>query len=95
MKNFRGLIIGGFAALTLVGSVGLASTSASAQGYYYRDAQSHYYGDYGGTRRERIIERNNARRQRMIERNNYRRQEQIYQNNAARQDMINRNNWGW
>jgi hypothetical protein len=91
VQNFRGLIIGGVAALTLVGSVGVASTSASAQGYYYRDAPSPYY--YSEARRERMIDRNNARRQWMIERNNERRQ-QILENNAARQDMIDRNNWG-
>ncbi|WP_271554456.1 hypothetical protein [Bradyrhizobium sp. CCBAU 45394] len=95
MGNSRSLIISGVAALTLIGSAGVVSTSSWAQGYSYRDAESRYYGDYGETRRERMIERNNARRQRMIERNNYRRQEQIYENNAARQDMINRNNWGW
>ncbi|MET4515366.1 hypothetical protein [Bradyrhizobium sp. I1.7.5] len=93
MGNSRSLIIGGVAAFTLIGSAGVASTSASAQGYYFRDEQSHYYGDYGETRRERMIDRNNARRQRMIERNNDRRQ-QILENNAARQGMIDRNNWG-
>ena len=75
MKNFPGLVVGGVASLTLIGSAGVAITSASAQGYSYRDAQSRYY-DYCETRRERMIDRNNARRQRMIERNNYRRQEQ-------------------